>query len=73
MHEVRGMWKAIVIAGMLAGGAAALSSFFVGYDRAGSYYLQQVKEKRKSVRTGSAYYRAGYRGGSMSRGMRGGK
>lgn len=67
------MWKALLIAGILAGGTTALSSFFVGYDRAGNYYLQQIKEKRKSVRTGSPYYRSGYHGSPMSRGLRGGK
>lgn len=62
------MIRSVLILALLLGGVFALSSLFVGYDRAGNYYIGQQKKKRKSIRVGSPYYRH-----YGSRGFRAGK
>jgi hypothetical protein len=62
------MFRTILIVVILLGGVFALSSYFIGYDSAGNYYIGQQKKKRKSIRVGSPYYRH-----YGSRGFRAGK
>ncbi|HOS41310.1 MAG TPA: hypothetical protein PLG31_16375 [Spirochaetota bacterium] len=46
------------------GGVYWMSSQFVGYNRAGNYYIGKQRTERKSVRVGSAgYYGRGRPGG----------
>jgi hypothetical protein len=63
------MLRTILVVVILLGGVFALSSYFIGYDRAGNYYIGQQKKKRKSIRVGSPYYNRHY----GSRGFRAGK
>mgnify|MGYP001036217353 CR=1 FL=1 len=67
------MIRTLVVALVLLGGGYALSHYMVGYDRAGTYYLQKMREQRKSLRVGSAYHPAMRTGGPLSGGMRAGK
>ena len=58
------MIKSIAMALVLLSGGFALSHFYVGYPRAGKYYISKHREQRKSLRMGSGYY--GTRMGSGS-------
>lgn len=58
------MWRAIVVVVLMLGGLYWLSSQFIGYNRAGNYYIGKQRKERKSVRVGSAgYYGYGRTGG----------
>ena len=63
------MIRSIVIVILVVCGAFALTYNFIGYDKAGRYYLGKQKSVRKSVRVGTPYF-YGRPGG---RGFRGGK
>ena len=63
------MIRSLIIAVLLLSGSFLLSKFFVGYPRAGTYYIKEHREMRKSVRHGSAVYYGRIGGG----GFRGGK
>ncbi len=63
------MIRSLIIALLLSGGVFAMSTWFVGYPRAGMRYITAQKEQRRSVRPGSHYYGGHY----GARGFRGGK
>jgi hypothetical protein len=63
----------IILSILLFGGTSYMSENFWGYDRAGTYYLNEQKEHRKSVRQGShGFYYYGH-GPYGTGGFRGGK
>lgn len=53
------MLRSLIISVVLVGGGFGLSHFLIGYDKAGTSYLKQLREKRKSISVGSPYYRPG--------------
>ncbi len=56
------MIKTIAVCVLIAGLAAGLSHFMVGYERGGAPYLARQREQRKSLRVGShrsTYYQGG--------------
>ncbi|TAL35133.1 MAG: hypothetical protein EPN93_11125 [Spirochaetes bacterium] len=67
------MIRSLIVGLVLLGGGFALSNYLVGYDRAGTYYMQRMREQRKSLRVGSTYYPGMRTGGPVSGGMRSGK
>jgi len=62
------MIRTAIITLVIFSGGFLMSNFYVGYPRAGKYYIAKHREKRKSLRTGSSYYGAYY----GSRSFRGG-
>ncbi len=61
------MLKSIIVTLILIGSGFFMSAFLVGYPVAGKKYISKQREKRKSLRYGSAYFIGG------ARGFRGGK
>ena len=64
------MWKTALTAVIAMAAASAVSFSNAGYDHAGKYYLQKMKEERKSIRSGSSTY---HYGRPLSGGLHSGK
>ncbi len=56
----------------IMGGSILLSEYYIGYDRAGNYYMTKMREKRKSLQPVSRDYFREYPDG-ISRRLRPGK
>lgn len=50
------MIRPVIIAALIITGAYFLTSYKIGYNRAGSEYVKKISEERKSIRSGSGYY-----------------
>ncbi len=50
------MIRPVIISALILSGAFLLTSYKIGYNRAGSDYVKKISEERKSIRAGSGYY-----------------
>lgn len=64
------MIRSIIAVLFFITGGFLLSFFFIGYPRAGAYYINSHKQERKTIRPGGYHYYGSHIG---SRGFRGGK